>query len=66
VVAMAEQKRTDLHISPADKFVRADILSRIFAHLAVISVQQKRALLIECEGELYADDEIDILQRLKI
>ena len=63
---MDQQKQAELYTSPGGKFVRADTLPRILAHWRSLRAPQKQAHFIKYDGELYADKEVDKLQRLKL
>jgi hypothetical protein len=58
--------QAELYTNPGGKFVRADSLSRILAHWRSFRPMQKRRHLIKYDGEVYTDEEVDKLQRLKL
>jgi hypothetical protein len=64
-VKMADNKRAELYTNPGGKFIREDSLSRMIAHWQSLRPMQKRRHFIKYDGELYADEEVDKLQRLK-
>ena len=61
---MMEEKRAELYTNPGGRFIRADTLSRILAHWRSFRKAQKQSHFIKCDGELYADEEVDKLQAL--
>jgi hypothetical protein len=63
---MVEDKQAELYTNPGGKFIRADSLSRILAHWRSFRPAQKRTHFIKYDGELYADEEVDKLQRLTL
>lgn len=63
---MSDDKKAELYTSPGGKFIRSDSLPRILAHWRSLRTTQRRAHFIKYDGELYADDEVDKLQLLKL
>jgi hypothetical protein len=63
---MSDDKTAELYTSPGGKFIRSDSLPRILAHWRSLRTAQKRSYFIKYDGELYADEEVDKLQVLKL
>ena len=63
---MAEDKRAELYTSPGGKFIRADTLARVLAHLRSMRRSQKQAHFIKWDGELYLGEEKDQLKVMKV
>jgi hypothetical protein len=59
---MTADKQAELYTSPSGKFVRADTLPRVLAHLRSMRSSQKQSHFIKYDGELYVGEEIDKLQ----
>lgn len=63
---MSDDKTAELYTSPGGKFIRSDSLPRILAHWRSLRTAQKRSHFIKYDDELYADEEVDKLQVLKL
>jgi hypothetical protein len=61
---MTEERRAELYPNPGGKFIRADSLSRIWAHRRSFRRAQKQTHFIKYDGELYVGEEVDKLQGL--
>lgn len=63
---MSEEKKAELYTNPGGKFIRSDTLPRILAHWRSFRNVQKRTHFIKYDGELYANEEVDKLQALRL